>query len=223
MATASLPNTIIAGTPAVAAEVQGNDEYLEGFLNAQVAHVDGTKPFTAIPSTTDVSAPSSDGQLVSLGGLKAYNRILAFREHPTTSLNMDDGAIADSGISLPSFTMPTLGGGRYLEITATIPQITMYAHGGDTPDPQMQLQAFLRHGSVVVGYAATLQGVTLGLGIDSDAPTLHVRQILASNTKIAAGTTVNIKLEGRPARTGGRMQFLGTADAPIQLMAELKS
>jgi hypothetical protein len=223
MATASLPNTITAGTPAVAAEVQGNDQYLEDFLNNDVAHVDGSKPFTTHP-TGPAGSPSNDLQYLTLGGLKARNKILSKRNHPTVSLNMDDGAIQESGITLPQFVMPDLSGGEMaVYLKAVIPQIEVFAHEGDTPDSQMKLQAFLRNGTTVVGYASILQGVTIGLGINDDVPTLTVEQYLFDNSKITAGANVNIKLEGRLAREGGRMQFIGTTDAPIQMIARLES
>lgn len=60
MATLAIPNSnFVAGTPAVADEVDANFEAVRSFVQTEVAHKDGTNAFTAFPTLPSVNPSSS--------------------------------------------------------------------------------------------------------------------------------------------------------------------
>ena len=108
MATANIPNSITPNTPAEAAPIQANYDYVEDFLNNDVVHVDGTKAFTGVPSGPSTN-PSSDNQFTR----KRYvdDRTKLIFEHNVTT---DTGQWASHGsdfdwlgVSKP-FTFPEI-------------------------------------------------------------------------------------------------------------------
>lgn len=220
MATAALPNTITAGTDMVAGEVQGNDEYLEGFVNNEVVHRDGSKAFTALPSAP-TDAPTLDGHLLTLGAFKARAGILAKRKHETMTLWVGhDEGVKDMGITLPQFNMPDLSGGLVLRVEVNAPRVVVDSHGG-YPEYHAAIKTRLRtSGGGTVAYDCTPIGVT-GFTAGTDAHSVSFYRDFHDNAVFPAGTVMNLKLSGELTQNAGKFHFLGDANTPVTMIARL--
>lgn len=126
MATLTISNTFVAGTDALASEVNQNFTDVRTFVNSQVVHRDGTTAFTSTPSMPSTAAAVTAAGHVSN---KAYvddrrwntawgvMQQVTFTSPQTFSTT---GTVLMTGSTLPSFTF--LAGRRYL-LRAFIPAV----------------------------------------------------------------------------------------------------
>jgi hypothetical protein len=116
MATSSVTHTFANAATIEAAEHNTNFDDLVNFLNNQVAHLDGTKVFTAIPSGP-ASDPTTDNQFAR----KAYvdNQVGAGgHTHPFSEITGTATASQIPNLSADKITADTLGTARIPNLSA---------------------------------------------------------------------------------------------------------
>lgn len=225
MPAANNPQTYVTGTPATAAAVNANFDYLESFINAEVIQKDASLAFTSVPSgpATD---PSSDNQLTRKKYVDDRSKLVKYVEVTTDqSGNYAKGNVWSwLGVSTGAFNFPTIPAGASFTVVAHVPVFNAVsdpsfpAQGGildvglfkNTPDADR------------VSMARVVAPVLGGFQPDG-IPSATISRTWFDNTSIAAGLSVNFNLRGRiPVGTGaGRFHIVGNAQYPAQIVCRL--
>lgn len=225
MPAANNPQTYVTGTPATAAAVNANFDYLESFINTEVIQRDASLAFTGVPSgpATD---PSSDNQLARKKYVDDRSKLVKYVEVTTDqSGNYAKGNVWRwLGVSTGVFNFPTIPTGGSFTVVAHVPVFNVSDDGG-LPNAGGILDVGLFKESldadrVSMGrvHAPPLSGYQVD-GVNS----CTISRTWFDNVSIAAGLSVNFNLRGRiPVATqNGRFYIVGNAQYPAQIVCRL--
>jgi hypothetical protein len=227
MATASVSNTFVSGTAAIAADVNTNFSDITGFINTECIQKDASLAFTSIPS-----GPATDPTSANQFTRKAYvdakaPRVVGFKPHSTTSLWVDThSSKTELGVNF-TFTMPTLLAGQYLKVSAMIPEFEL---GQDSAFPEggFGMKVYLHKDSdagTILAYGKSSVSSARGFAPEG-SPSLYFQRLWtptdATASIGAAGATITVKSYGlMEVNSTGKWRLQGSAGAPIQYTVEV--
>lgn len=195
MATAAIPHTFVPNTPAQSGDVNSNFDTVETFLNGSVAHLDGTKVFTGIPSGPN-SDPTTANQFVRKSYAdKAAGGIVAHRELTAVGATFTRDE-AETGLGV-TFPVPTMLPNQYLVVEVDIPRTILVDLGGGYTNAGNLMEYRLHEaGGVTLAFGQALVGA-LGGYYPPGVPTVHmVRRWSAGTVPWAASTSVTLTVSG---------------------------
>lgn len=227
MTTVNVPNNITAGTAISAPPVHENFQYLEGILNDDMIHADGSKPFEAIP-TVPALDPSSDNQLTRKKYVDNGPRVLARRQHTSSTAFAVGGAgPTDSGISTIDFVMPSLRGGtnpQLLELSLFVPKFTLAQDAQGWPPEGSAMGVSLRPTADTTKNLVFGQAITTASNGFTSHPSLYAKRTWTASDAAflaAPGATVGLKVYIEMGNIAGQFQLLGSADFPCEFVVRV--
>lgn len=221
MAELTIPNPIVADEPALAGPVQANFDAIESFANNQVIHADGSKAFTALPTAPSDALPTSAGHLVTKAALDGRTGVVAKRIKNDGSAYAYGPSWVDMGVSLGSFSWPTITAPASFTVSVNIPEFLVGQYdGGQWPIEGITLDVGLFLGTQLLQIGKVVTTRLNALVPDATA-SLHFERTWFDNSWRAAGTPTTLSLKGRIIVGGGSFKLQGTANAPIEVIGRL--
>lgn len=225
MPAVNVPNSIVAGEPITASPVNGNFQYLETWLNANVIQKDGSKAFDVLPTAPADVLPTVGSQLITKKALDDRTGLAFFTEHTTSRTGIaNDASFKALDVVSVEFTMPIIQPGRVFTVEVIVPIIQLASSGG-WPAHGQALDIALFMGPTF-GSMSRVQvsrfNAPAGASLFPDAsPSVTVKRTFRDNTQFAALSTQKVELRGRVPAGNGQFTVTGNAEYPIQMLGKM--